>query len=786
MKRFLLSIMTVLTSFVALAQTTGDKITVHTSEADKPTEWNLVGETNTISSLKHTADNKLEVYIKGMEAFGAWETYDIDKINNITFSIYHESDVSKVALADAAATDNAKRLYKYLQLNYGSKTISSVVANVNWNHDEADKIYKATGKYPAMNCYDFIHIYVPKQGSNGWINYNDITPVTEWADAGGLVQLMWHFNVPKSESTTPSQDGSGVTCTPSETTFKASNALTSGTWENKWFYQEMDKVADVLLKLQDAGIAAVWRPFHEAAGNATYKNQADWTKSWFWWGYEGAETYKNLWKAMFEYFQSKGIHNLIWVWTTQNYNGDANNYNNDDDWYPGDQYVDIVGRDLYGSDANQQVQEFKEIQSRYPGKLVTLAECGTNTEKNIATANIEETWNAGAKWSYFMPWYGNNMPSDDWWKAALSSKNVITRDQVNLNATYVEETAQNATTSMGLGTNFGNCMDAVANWLNMNNNSVTEFEKAWGQEPTTKAMVDFLKKKGFNAIRVPVTWFQHMKEDGTVDEAWMNRVQEIVDYIMDNNMYCILNVHHDTGKDDANTTPWIKADLDNYNANKEKFESLWTQIATRFQNYNQRLVFEGYNEMLDADNSWNAPKNANGYKGLNGYAQSFVNAVRATGGNNETRNLIVNTYAAATGEDVLNNLVIPTDKNEGHIAVEVHTYAPWDWFAKGKWDASCSQEIKNMFTNLNNKFISKGIPCIIGEYGTNGSTSVSKNSSNSEKQAAADQAADIIKQAKAYGVATFYWMSIFEGTDRTVPQWTLPNVVEAMQKAYNE
>ena len=283
MKRFLLSIMTVLTSFAALAQTTGDKITVHTSETGKQTEWNLAGETNTVSSLKHTANNKLEVYVKGMESYGPLETYDITKINNITFSVFHESDVSKVALADAAATDNAKRLYKYLQLNYGSKTISSVVANVNWNHDEAEKIYKTTGKYPAMNCYDFIHIYVPNQGSNGWINYNDITPVTEWADAGGIVQLMWHFNVPKSESTTPSQDGSGVTCTPSETTFKASNALTSGTWENKWFYQEMDKVADVLLKLQDAGIAAVWRPFHEAAGNATYKNQADWTKSWFWW-----------------------------------------------------------------------------------------------------------------------------------------------------------------------------------------------------------------------------------------------------------------------------------------------------------------------------------------------------------------------------------------------------------------------------------------------------------------------------------------------------------------------
>ena len=351
---------------------------------------------------------------------------------------------------------------------------------------------------------------------------------------------------------------------------------------------------------------------------------------------------------------------------------------------------------------------------------------------------------------------------------------------------YVEESAAQAVKNMGIGTNFGNCTDVVAMWMNMNSNSVTDFEKAWGQEPTTKPMVDFLKKNGFNSVRIPVTWFQHMKADGTVDEDWMNRIQEIVDYVIDNGMYCILNIHHDTGADSDDVKHWIKADEANYKENKEKFEYLWTQIATRFKNYDQHLVFEGYNEMLDADNTWNAPKSASSYKGLNGYAQSFVNAVRATGGNNETRNLIVNTYAAANGDEVLNNLTIPTDKVEGHIAVEVHTYAPWDWFTKGKWDASCSKEIADMFTRLNSKFISKGIPCIIGEYGTHGSKSVSKTSSASEIQAAADQAADIVKQAKAYGVATFYWMSIFDGTDRSVPQWTLPTVVEAMKKAYNE
>ena len=334
MKKLLLSLLAVMISFTALAQTKGDKLTINLKNG-KTEAWDLTADGKTpVSKITHSADGKVGFVMTGLEDHGAFETYDINDINNISFSIYHESEVGDVNLADPSATDKTKRLYKYLQLNYGSKIISSIMADVNWNTKEADKIYKATGKYPAMNCYDFIHIYVPKQGSNGWINYNDITPVTNWADQGGLVSLMWHFNVPKTESTVPGTDGSGVTCTPSETSFKAANVFTAGSWENKWFYQEMDKVVEVLQKLQDAGVVAVWRPFHEAAGNACLKSGASWGKSWFWWGYDGAETYKKLWQTMFDYFQNKGIHNLIWAWTTQNYNGDANTYNNDADWYP--------------------------------------------------------------------------------------------------------------------------------------------------------------------------------------------------------------------------------------------------------------------------------------------------------------------------------------------------------------------------------------------------------------------------------------------------------------------
>ena len=341
----------------------------------------------------------------------------------------------------AGTTDAARQLYRYFRNNYGKRVISSVMADVNWNHALADKIKKEiTGKWPAMNCYDFIHICVPD--GNGWINYSDITPVTEWVDKGGIVQLMWHFNVPVNESTKPGMNGSGVTCSPGETTFRASNALQEGTWEHQYFYEQMDRVIAVILKLQEAGIAATWRPFHEAAGNAIAKQQADWTKAWFWWGYEGADVYKKLWVAMFDYFKQKGVNNLIWIWTTQNYNGSSTTYNQDTDWYPGADYCDMVARDLYGYTATQTAQEFKEIQATYPDKMVVLGECGWdgNDKTGKPQGDIAECWEAGAKWGHFMVWYDRNagnksqtMVSDEWWTSAMKKENadiIVHRTQV--------------------------------------------------------------------------------------------------------------------------------------------------------------------------------------------------------------------------------------------------------------------------------------------------------------------------------------------------------------------
>lgn len=776
MKKLFLSLASLLIIFTANAQISTDTYTVNQKDGSS-------------TSVKITDFPVISFFDSGNK-FGSqsptfgnvnFNEFSVDNVSNVVFNIYHESDVSDITLADGAASDNTKRLYKYLKLNYGSKILSSIMANVNWNHTEADKINTLTGKYPAINCYDFIQIYVP--ANNGWIDYNNITPVTEWADAGGIVSLMWHFNVPKTETTVIGADGSGVTCTPSETTFKASNALVAGKWENTWFYGQMDKVIAILQKLQDAGVTAIWRPFHEGAGNLYAKTFSG--SAWFWWGEDGADTYKALWKAMFTYFQEKGIHNLIWEWTAQNYNGDSNSYNNDNAFYPGDQYVDLVGRDLYGYSATQNKTEFTQLASQYTNKMIALSECGVS---NTATfSNISDVWNAGAKWLYFMPWYGENMPSDDWWKNAMSQSYVISRSDVKINSTTVDEPAKQAVANMGLGFNLGNTLDA-------NNigtgKDVSAYETAWGEPVTTQALMTFLKQEGFNSVRVPVTWYEHLDADGNVDAKWMARVKEVVDYVMKAGMYCILNVHHDTGADNATTgfKSWIKADANVYTSTKDKYEKLWTQIANEFSGYDHHLLFEGYNEMLDANSSWTPPvAGSASYTAINNYAQSFVTAVRATGGNNATRNLIVNTYAGNSSDVAINNLTIPTDNVNGHIAVEIHTYDPYNWFKNyGQWTADCSTDLKNMFTRLNTRFVSQGIPVIVGEYGTHGETSVSKTSTATQIKAAADQAADMVKQAKAYGMSTFYWMSIIDGTDRSVPQWSLPTVVTAMKNAYNE
>ena len=359
----------------------------------------------------------------------------------------------------------------------------------------------------------------------------------------------------------------------------------------------------------------------------------------------------------------------------------------------------------------------------------------------------------------------------------------------------VFETAVLAVDHMGAGWNLGNTLDSNSGdldnmWIEAwTQRTPKDYETAWGQPQATRSLIHMFKEAGFGAIRVPVTWYPHMGKitlhdttkwdpstwTGTeVDAAWMARVKEVVDYVIDEDMYCILNVHHDTG---ASSTAWLVAGEKEFQAAQSRYESLWEQIATTFKDYGEKLLFESYNEMLDSYDSWcfasfatparyDAAVAASAYNGINSYARLFVETVRGTGGNNAQRNLIVNTYGACSGDgtwnshlkDPLNQLMLP--EAPGHIAVQIHSYWEADKFASQKAD------IDKLFTNIDACLVKRlGVPVIIGEWG--GGTGEDSNAN-------VEFASYFSKKAKAAGVATFWWMGLSDGDDRSAPRWSMP------------
>ena len=362
----------------------------------------------------------------------------------------------------------------------------------------------------------------------------------------------------------------------------------------------------------------------------------------------------------------------------------------------------------------------------------------------------------------------------------------------------IEDTFEPATTAvkkMGVGWNLGNTLDAndaTKTWT-----TTAEHETCWGQPVTKRELITMMKEAGFGAIRVPVTWYQEMDSEGKIKDAWMKRVKEVVDYVIGEGMYCILNVHHDTGADGGTFKSWIKADEDNYTQNKAKFEYIWKQIGETFKDYDEHLLFEGYNEMLDATSCWNYPTSVGTYDAdyakksletINNYAQSFVDAVRSTGGNNVIRNLIVNTYAASAGGNwghantVVEQLKLPTDKVSNHLIVEVHGYP--------NISNGFSKEITYidwLFNNIKEKLIDRlKVPVIIGEWGTSNVDGGAGKTDYDVRKSDFFQFVDYwIKKAKELDIATYYWMGLSDGAYRSVPAFNQPDLAERIAKAYH-
>lgn len=287
--------------------------------------------------------------------------------------------------------------------------------------------------------------------------------------------------------------------------------------------------------------------------------------------------------------------------------------------------------------------------------------------------------------------------------------------------------------------NIGWCLGNSFDCYDSNHKKVST-ETSWGNIKTTEEMIKGVKDAGFNAIRIPVTWGEHMDGD-VIQTEWLDRIQEVVDYAYNNNMFVIINMHHDD-------YIWFNPAESEYSQDSQKLISIWEQISERFKDYGDRLLFEGMNEprTIDSENEWmgGTPEER---AVINKYEQDFVNTVRASGGNNSERTLIITSYAASAETVAIDDVTIPDDKN---IILSVHYYAPWK-FSEGidsNFTDEGKSELDNKFAELKEKFIDKGTPVIIGEFGCVNAT---------DNATRAEYYNYYISSARANGIKCFIW-----------------------------
>ena len=313
--------------------------------------------------------------------------------------------------------------------------------------------------------------------------------------------------------------------------------------------------------------------------------------------------------------------------------------------------------------------------------------------------------------------------------AAYDNPETLSTQSATAEASDTFQTAAEFVENLTFGYNLYNTLEshhdlvAAAGWWHPKGD--LDWETAWGQPVTTRATIDAIVAGGVNVIRVPVTWFPHMDAEGNVREVWMNRVAEVVDYVLDAGVYCILNVHHDASERRNRTdgAGWLRADMEEYPATSVKFKKLWTQIANRFKDKNEHLLFEAFNEILDKHDNWGDTRDPSAYTAITKLEQDFVDAVRATGGNNEYRNLIINPYSAGQSQAKLDGFQVPKDKHPNHLLASVHTYDPYSFCnAHGEyniyqWDSNCEAVVDELTARVHSRFTALGLPYLYGEFG---------------------------------------------------------------------
>jgi aryl-phospho-beta-D-glucosidase BglC (GH1 family) len=340
-------------------------------------------------------------------------------------------------------------------------------------------------------------------------------------------------------------------------------------------------------------------------------------------------------------------------------------------------------------------------------------------------------------------------------------------------------TAQHIVSQMKVGWNMGNTLEAICG------------ETAWGGAITTSKLIDSVKAAGFNTIRIPCAWFCHSDTiTSEIDANWIARVKQVVDYCIKDSIYTILNIHWDSG--------WLENRVNKANQLRvnERQNAYWTQIANYFKDYDEHLLFASANEPNVED--------AEGMSVLLTYHQTFINAVRATGGNNNSRSLVI--QGPSTDIDKTNRLMntMPTDQIADRIIIEVHYYTPWQlcglsqdaswgnmfyYWGKGHHsttdvtrNAALGEEsdVEKNFGLMKTKFVDKGIPVIIGEI-----AAFRRKLKSPSDQALHDSSIEyyhkyVFNSAISKGIIPYYWdvnMGLFDRSNGKILDQRLVNAI---------
>ena len=287
---------------------------------------------------------------------------------------------------------------------------------------------------------------------------------------------------------------------------------------------------------------------------------------------------------------------------------------------------------------------------------------------------------------------------------------------------------------MGIGINLGNTMEACGDWIKEVDEQwgdgimeVKDYETAWGSPIITQPMIQGMADEGFGVVRVPVAWSNMMEDDGkyTINADYTARVQQIVDWVLDADMYCIINIHWDNG--------WVNSFPEDETGCMKRYEIMWTQIAKAFEDYDDRLMFESQNEELGWESIWNPwsgtqAQKEKSYALCNKVNQKFVDVIRSSGGNNPKRHLLISGYN--TGFDrTCDPLFKMPDDPANRMAISVHYYTPVGFAILEDKDESWAKcrstwgteedykELDGWMDMMKTNYADKGIPVIIGEYG---------------------------------------------------------------------